>query len=295
MLAHNSSMRWGLVKSRAIPAAPSLRPDVEREQLQQIIATTTNRSIAEMARIKLRVVDLLRQCPVRSEGIRQGDDCEIVASADVKIDLPHPVSIAPAAHLIDLSRQQPMLEKIHRFAPKIIAATREPGTQFWVAPFYAASAPLFNDPRFSRPLLTVTIWLASVILGLLGAVRSTTYPSNRMAMIGNTLMVLCPIAMFVLFVVSSDRLCRVVSVSWQGVRVHGRLYAWRRIAELDLQPRETCCECNILFQDGRRVRTTLCRFDPDIATWLGDLKTFLEPSDTATTPGDAMEVPIDFS
>lgn len=271
IIRDNHRMRWGRPKrQQAVPAGLS-RLDRERAQLEQLISTTGNKSIAEMARIKLRVVNFVRTTsPVDEKG-------SAANSADANeplppIELPRSVSVAPVTHLIDLTQQRVGLEQIQQSAPKIALPIRHPVAQHqveFVEHFMGTSSGVAKAVlKTFRAIVITCLWLcllssffALAYLGIRDAQESSQF--NVVA-----LGALAPWILLVLLGVVRGRwFVSLMCVTNVGVHIRGRFESWEKIRAITLDYADNVCVCSILTRDGKRYEQTLDDFTPDLMNW----------------------------
>lgn len=271
-------MRW----RRTIPAPSSHRHqglDRECEQLEQLISRTTNQSIAEMARIKLRVARYFRRLdrlPEVDQEHRAGED-------PVEVELPRSTSIAPTAHLIDLTRQQPMLDKIKLSAPHPVPAS-PPIPMTGIEPFYANTHSFRSVTGPSSRLLNICLVYA-VLIGMFGllAIFSSPGTPSPTTIVCATLIPLLPLAVLVyLHLVTPRSTGPAVSIDWDGVRLSHRLWHWHAIETITVAMREGACDCEVQMQNGRVIVATMVEFQPSTDEWLRRLWYLLNEHAPAT-------------
>jgi hypothetical protein len=281
-------MRWRRSRLAAPPATS--RFDREREQLEKLIASTDNRSIAEMAKIKLRVVNFVQTTP---SAAKLSDATLPDPTVEVAPVLPQPLTIADASHLIDLQRQQPSLERIREHAPHPLPEPPPPpvaGVSFFSA---TTSLPSAQVATFQR-LLVLCLQYAAI-----GGIMATlafidTLPSLTAALILSTLFAVQLAVIGVTFMkplLMRLALDRHVTISWQGVERDRHLYRWPEVDVLSLAISEESCDCEIQLHSGKVMLATLTCFEPSFDQWLVRLREHLATLAPATVALEKRTVP----
>lgn len=275
-------MRWR--RARLEPAA--LGPtslDRESDRLEHLIATTDNQALAEMARIKLRVVKFVRTTP---SGMALAEGASPATFDESELKLPVPMKIADAVRLIDLSRQRPALEQIHANVPLAAIQQRDACPVSPVRVFSASTLTLPNYLKPRRGFETRIGLLFSALAGMMLGILNVWYD------VGITM-----IAIFFASVVITPYLARGalkmlrflldhhVTVSWRGILINSRIIPWRAVESITLTVRDTTCDCEISFRDGNSTSASLECFEPSYDEWLACLRQHLSdhaPAATAT-------------
>lgn len=265
-------MRWHSAKVKRPSPAQALRLEGEKAQLEEILATTTNQSIAEMARIKLRVVNFVSTNA--SDSHKAERDAIELSSQPVQVELPRPVSCAPASHLIDLSRQRPSLERIRRALPEAdrfqLSATG-PAEVSSVRLFLASSAEHRREPRWFSWGVRVGSLCALLIGPLVVMLSIAAEPPNVTLFVVGLALIFSPFAVW-----TAAYARRIVEpgmqVYWEGVKVSRRLYRWRDIDSINLTLSPEGCECEVAVHRGPVIRRTLSYFTPSFPQWLSRLR-----------------------
>lgn len=280
-------MFWRRAKLAA-PSSPTFvdRLDRERALLEHLVESADNAALAEMAKIKLRVVNFLRTTPSAQQITDSAHVDELEKAMNVEV--PRTLSIAPAAHLIDLQRQWPMLEKIHESAPKY-EPTREPVHVAEVLIFSATNTPPPANFAARHPVAAVclfNLWLITAMFTF--AWISSGKLSPLFMALPLTLVIGLPVIWFV-SALNQYFETPLIWVGWRGIYVNYRLYRWHRVDTISLAVAEDHCDCEIQLQNGKVISATLTLFEPSFDEWLRRLRIHLTNHAAASV---AMERPV---
>jgi hypothetical protein len=258
VLKNNFGMWW---RRRIAGPAVNLEPLArERAALERLIATTDNAAVAELAKIRLRVVRFLGSRGEPTSSSVEPTDPTAAEVAEVTVDLPRTHSPIPSAHLVDVVAKVGALERLHsangtRYA-ELKHETLPPMHTRDDARPYKLTAIGFRSVSLATVFAVAVVGLALFVTAVVGpsALREVIQsPSSQSAIVVST-----AILVGWYFLLLSFRAALRVPyasgfIDQCGLHLGSNFAAWDAMVEIRLTERNRQIHIEATTRDGRRI------------------------------------------